>query len=165
MRREDACNLTWEMVQGNAIVFRPLKSLRRARTSGKSRNVPSVVIPIRDELRDVLVQCGLGSEKRGPWVLTNFLGRKWTPSGLTTSFTKTRDRAGLVDANGRKKCLHDGRGTFVTYMRTQGFTVEEIADMVGWATADVKEIAKKYVDAERVAMSFLERLNRNASST
>ncbi|MGQ0534151.1 MAG: tyrosine-type recombinase/integrase [Caulobacteraceae bacterium] len=110
LRREDLCNLTWNEVQANVIVVRPRKSLRRAQTARKSRKAPYAIIPITPELRAILDQCDPGEDKRGPWVLTNTRGCKYTPSGLTSSFIKIRDAANIVDDQGRKKSLHDGRG-------------------------------------------------------
>ncbi|HRK62988.1 MAG TPA: tyrosine-type recombinase/integrase [Terricaulis sp.] len=165
LRREDLCNLAWSEIQDNVIVVRPRKSLRRAQTARKSRKAPYAIIPITPELRAILRQCDLGEGKRGPWVLTSTRGGKYTPSGLTSSFIKIRDAAGLVDEQGRKKSLHDGRGTFVTHMRANGIPIEDIAKMVGWSTQDVEQVAKKYVHAERVALAWIERLNRNASGT
>ena len=38
----------------------------------------------------------------------------------------------------------------------------ELAQMVGWSEEDVERVATHYVDAERIAMAWLERLKRNA---
>ncbi|MGQ0534150.1 MAG: hypothetical protein ACT4OF_15890 [Caulobacteraceae bacterium] len=53
----------------------------------------------------------------------------------------------------------------MTQMCANGIPVADVAKMVGWSTEDVEQLAKKYVDAERVALAWIERLNRNASST
>jgi hypothetical protein len=105
-------------------------------------------------------------------VLTNTRGKKWTPDGLSSTFFKVRDAAngeqGImhVPADPTEdpvaKTLHDARGTFVTHMRIAGFSKEEVADMVGWTTEDVDRVAKRYADAERIAMAWLERLKRKA---
>lgn len=165
LRREDICTLTWKNVGDNVIQVKPLKAVRRARTSRKSRDVRPAIIPITPELRAILDQCDPGDGKRGPWVLTSTTGGPYTPTGLTTSFIKVRDAANIVDDEGRKKRLHDARGTFVTNMRTHGFTVDQIADMVGWSKAEVEKIAMKYIDAERVAMEWIERVTKNTSGT
>jgi hypothetical protein len=45
-----------------------------------------------------------------------------------------------------------------------GCTTEEVAQMVGWETADVERVAKRYADAERIAGAFLERLERRGDA-
>lgn len=165
LRREDICLLTWKSVGENVIQVKPLKSVRRARTSRKSRDARTASIPITPELRTILNKCDPGEGKRGPWVLTSTTGGRYTPSGLTSSFIKVRDAANIVDEEGRKKRLHDARGTFVTNMRARGFTVDEIAEMVGWSKAEVEKIAKKYIDAERVALEWIQRVMKNVQST
>ena len=39
---------------------------------------------------------------------------------------------------------------------------EEVAEMVGWTTEDVDRVAKRYADAERIALAWLERIKRRA---
>lgn len=165
LRREDICTLAWKNIGKHVIQVKPLKAVRRARTSRKSRDVRPAIIPITPELRTILDKCDPGEAKRGPWVLTSTTGGPYTPTGLTTSFIKVRDAANIVDDEGRKKRLHDARGTFVTNMRAHEFTVDQIADMVGWSKAEVEKIAMKYIDAERVAMEWIERVTKNTSGT
>jgi integrase len=166
LRREDLCNLTWRDIGNRAITVRPLKSMRRRKTAGKK--APSVVvIPRTPELDAVLAEIRPGGEEKAQWVLTNSRGKQWTPSGLTSSFIKIRDAAGIAQepAPGSKdppvaKTLHDARGTFVTHMRMMGFAKEQVAEMVGWETADVDRVAKRYADAERIAAAWLEQLGQ-----
>ncbi|MBX3429733.1 MAG: tyrosine-type recombinase/integrase [Hyphomonadaceae bacterium] len=165
LRREDICLLTWKSVGKNVIQVKPLKSVRRARTSRRSRDARPANIPITPELRAVLNKCDPGDGKRGPWVLTSTNGGRFTPSGLTSSFIKVRDAANIVDEDGRKKRLHDARGTFVTNMRANGFSVDDIAEMVGWSKDEVDKIAKKYLDAEHIAVKRIERILKNDSGT
>lgn len=175
LRREDLINLTWTDVGPKAITVRPRKSERRRKTAGKK--APAVVvIPRTAELNELL--SALKPKEEGdqrPWVLTNSYGKKWTGEGLTSSFGKIRDAArdgkGIVheQAPGSneppiRKNLHDARGTFVTNMRMAGCTTEEVAQMVGWETADVERVAKRYADADRIAGAFLERLERRGDA-
>lgn len=169
LRREDLLNLTWNDVGPKAITVRPRKSERRRKTAGKK--APAVVVIPRTAELNVLLDQLKPKEHAGSWVLTNSLGKKWTPEGLTSSFSKIRDAArdgaGIVHepAPGLNeppiaKTLHDARGTFVTNMRMLGYTTEQVAGMVGWETADVERVAKRYADAERIAAAFLEQLER-----
>jgi len=60
-------------------------------------------------------------------VLTNTLGRPWTPDGLGTAFDKAKRKAGITDLR-----LHDSRGTAVTFIFSQGLNDLEVADIVDW---------------------------------
>lgn len=121
------------------------------------------------ELDAVLSELRNSSGDSNPWVLTNSRGKKWTPSGLTSSFIKIRDVAKVVHQPEPgsseapiPKTLHDARGTFVTHMRIMGFTMEQVAEMVGRETAHVDRVAKRYADAERIASAWLEQLEQRA---
>jgi integrase len=165
LRREDICNLSWSQIEDDTIRLKPLKSLRRARTAKKLKEAPTATIPITPELRLILAQCDPGPEKRSPWVLTSSRGRKYTPSGLTSSFIKVRDVANIVDDDGEKKHFHDARGTFVTNMRAKGFSDDDVAEMVGWSKQDVQKVAKRYVHRGIVSLATIERVLKNASGT
>lgn len=171
LRREDLVNLAWRDVGPHAITLRPRKSARRAKTAGKKAPAP-VVIPRTPELNAVLELLKPEKGKDRPWVLVNSRGNKWTPDGLSATFFKVRTAANKgaginhtpdePDSEPIAKTLHDARGTFVTHMRIASFSKEEVADMVGWTTADVDRVAKRYADAERIAMAWLERIKRRA---
>lgn len=175
LRRDDLINLTWTDVGPKAITVRPRKSERRRKTAGKK--APAVVvIPRTPELNLLLVQLKPKEGDQRPWVLTNSYGKRWTQEGLTSSFRKirdaARDKAGIVHqpAPGSNeppipKTLHDARGTFVTNMRMLGYTTEQVAEMVGWETADVERVAKRYADAERIADAFLKQLERRGDQS
>lgn len=173
LRREDLVNLAWRDIGANAITLRPRKALRRAKTA-KKKAPPPIVVPRTPELNAVLELLDPGADKRAerPWVLVNSRGKKWTPDGLSATFFKVRNAAngetGInfvpddPDAEPIAKTLHDARGTFVTHMRCKGFSKEEVAEMVGWTTADVDRVAKRYADANRIALAWLERLKKRA---
>lgn len=171
LRREDLVNLAWRDIGPHAISIRPRKSERRARTARK-KAPPPVVIPRTPELNAVLELLRPSDETKQPWVLVNSQGKKWTPDGLSSTFFKVRnaanDGAGImhapIDDEPVAKTLHDGRGSFVTHMRCLGYSKDEVAEMVGWTTADVDRVAKRYADAERIAIAWLERLKRRAAN-
>ncbi|HRO03847.1 MAG TPA: tyrosine-type recombinase/integrase, partial [Terricaulis sp.] len=172
LRREDIVNLAWRDVGPHAITMRARKSVRRAKTA-KKKPPPPVVIPRTADLNAVLELLRPEDEAKQPWVLANSRGKKWTPDGLSSTFFKVRNAAngntGIThqpdesSAEPIDKTFHDARGTFVTHMRMLGFAKEEVAEMVGWTTADVDRVAKRYADAERIALAWLERLKRKAA--
>lgn len=180
LSRQDLCVLTWPNVKKNAIVGVRLKAARRARTAGKKPK--PLVIPRTPELNAVLAICTARSrywEKKDGvkrlHVFLNSRGKAWTPDGLSTQVHKARDVGGPVDANGkptaiadeegRPKHLHDARGTFITNMKIQmpDVTNAELAKMTGWSEDDVERVADLYVDHDRVALAWLERLKRRAA--
>ncbi|HYD86727.1 MAG TPA: hypothetical protein VEA80_04575 [Vitreimonas sp.] len=173
LRREDLCRFADPHIGEHAIALKPLKAQRRARTAGKKAPA-DIIIPRTPELNAVIALC---RQVRAKWeekdkikrahLLLNSRGRPWTPAGLTSSFIKVRDAAKILHVyddgrNPEPKRLHDARGTFVTHMRCLGYTKEEVAEMVGWDTDDVDRVAKKYADADRIALAWLERLKRRA---
>lgn len=163
LRCEDLCGLAWRDVGPNAITVRPLKAVRRRRTALK-KAPPPVVIPRTPELNAILAQLKPDDDANRPWVLFNSYGRKWKPAGLSDAVGRVRNAAQIAHEDGRAKRLHDARGTFVTHMRCSGFETGEVAEMVGWETEDVERVAKKYADAERIALAWLERLKRAAAT-
>ena len=62
------------------------------------------------------------TERQGPMILTNSLGRPWTSDGFRTSWGKTCGRAGISDLT-----FHDLRGTAVVGLAIAGATVPQIA--------------------------------------
>lgn len=181
LSRQDICALTWAQVGPHAITGKRLKAARRARTAGKKAK--TIVIPRTPELDAVLSICAARAaehEKKDAvkriHVFLNSRGKPWTSEGLTSSFSKARNKGGsagpdgkptaICDAEGRRKRLHDARGTFVTHMRIRmpDVTNAELAKMVGWEEEDVERVATHYVDAERIALAWLDRLARAAGA-
>jgi hypothetical protein len=181
LSRQDLCVLTWAQVGPHAITGKRLKAARRARTAGKKAK--TIVIPRTPELDAVLSVCASRAaefEKKDGvkriHVFLNSRGKAWTADGLTSSFSKARDNGGppgadgkptaICDGAGRQKRFHDARGTFVTHMRVRmpDVTNAELAKMVGWEEEDVERVATHYVDAERIALAWLDRLARAAAA-
>lgn len=179
LSRQDLCALTWPQVTAHAIKGKRLKAERRARTAGKKPKV--IIIPRTPELDAVLATCKTRADKwaeqRGVQPLHVFLNRRgkpWTPDGLTGVINKARDIGGprgsdgkptpICHADGRRKRLHDARGTFITTMKVRlpDISNAELAKMTGWAEEDVDRVAELYVDHDRVAMALLERMSKFA---
>lgn len=169
LRREDLLNLAWRDIGEHAITVRPQKALRRAKTARK-KPPPPAIIPRTPELNAILQMLDPDDEERQPWVLQSSRGKKWALEGFSSAFLKIRNacsgKKGIIDPeSGEQKTLHDARGTFVTVMRSNGYTNDEVAEMLGWSTEDVARIAKRYADADRIALAWLERLKvRTAGS-
>ncbi len=130
--------------------------------TSKSNGQNEVVVPIVAEFRRILDQANEHrerlEEKRGAECMTlfcNSLGKPFTPDGLSTQFDKARAAAKI------QKRFHDLKGTAVHNFIQAGFNDEEIAEIVGWSTKDVKQIRRRYADRKVIVMSAISRLERN----
>ena len=140
LRLGDLVRLNWADVGKDAFVLETRKRKGRA------------VIPITATLRRLLD----AREWRTGTVLRNSRRQPWTESGLGSVFHKARPE----DFD---RTIHDLRGTYVTWLATEGLTDEQIARIVGWTARRVSEIRNRYVDETRVVISLVERLNRRRS--
>jgi integrase len=139
LRIGDLCELRWKHVFDKAIILVTEKRKGEA------------VIPIFGELRAFLDSLVKG-EPETP-VLLNSRGKGWTKSGLQTVWQRRQPE-------GFDRCIHDLRGTFVTWLAIKGLTDREIADIIGWTTQRIAEIRAVYVDRARVVISIAERLSQ-----
>jgi len=155
LRRTDLVSLIWSEIGDLAIVKKAAKKSR-----GKQR---TAVIPLYDRLRALLDELRTRERKEGvETVLVNGFGQAWSDDGFGQRFIAARDRANIVHDDGRKKHLHDCRGTFATELILAKFTDSEVADVLAWAPERVANIRKVYVDRERVVVALAERLNKVA---
>jgi integrase len=79
------------------------------------------------------------TERRGPLILTNTLGRLWTADGFRSSWSKLSDRAGIGNLT-----FHALRGTAVVCLAIAGATVPQIATFTGHSLKDVEAILDAY---------------------
>jgi integrase len=100
----------------------------RERGRLRSREIDPVVGAPLKALLDV-------TERRGPVILTNTLGRPWTADGFRSSWGKLSDRAGIGDLT-----FHDLRGTAGVRLAIAGATVPQIATFTGHSLKDVEAI-------------------------
>ena len=136
LRLGDLVRLDWANVGKDAIVLETRKRKGRA------------VIPITATLRRLLDR----RDWRTGTVLRNSRGQPWTDSGLGSVFQKARPA-------GFDRTMHDLRGTYVTWLATEGLTDEQISRIVGWTARRVSEVRSRYVDETRVVISLVEHLN------
>lgn len=80
--------------------------------------------------------------------------------GFGGSFNSVRDEAGIVHGDGRKKHLHDVRGTFATRLILSGLSDTEVANVMAWSPTQVAGIRRVYVDQSSVVVSIGERISR-----
>jgi integrase len=118
-RQGDLLRLPWSAYESPYIRLRQSKGGRR------------VAMPAGAPLRTLLDV----TERRGPLILTNTLGRPWTSDGFRTSWGKACERAGIGDLT-----FHDLRGTAVVRLAIAGASVPQIAAVTGHSLKDVEAI-------------------------
>ena len=89
--------LSWPHVGKHAIVV----------TTGKSKHRRAAIIPLYDDLKNVLTVV----PKRSTTILTNSKARPWTKDGFGSSFNKAKTAAGMSDANLHFHDLRFGNST------------------------------------------------------
>jgi integrase len=143
LRLGDLLRLSWSHIQDDQIVI----------STSKSNHRRQAIIPLYDGLRDVLARI----PKRATTVLTNSLGRPWTPSGFGSSFHRTKIAAGIGDLH-----FHDLRGTAATKFYVAGLPERVIAEILGWQEENVGKIIRRYVDRTAATRAIIRQLNKRA---
>jgi integrase len=118
-RQGDLLRLPWSAYDSPYIRLRQSKGGRR------------VALPAGTPLRAMLDT----TERRGPLILTNTVGRPWTSDGFRTSWRKACGRAGVTGLT-----FHDLRGTAVVRLAIAGASVPQIAAVTGHSLKDVEAI-------------------------
>jgi integrase len=118
-RQGDLLRLPWSAYESPYIRLRQSKGGRR------------VAMPAGAPLRTLLD----ATNRRGPLILTNTLGRPWTSDGFRTSWGKACERAGIEGLT-----FHDLRGTAVVRLAIAGASVPQIAAVTGHSLKDVEAI-------------------------
>lgn len=144
LRQGDLLRLGWSHVGPLAIEVRTRKS------GGKT----TALIPMHAELRAVLAEI----PRLSPVVLTSATGSPWR-TGFTSSWRKTVARAEIGG-----KHFHDLRGTFATKMFIAGFSLREIAGMLGWSEAFVESIIDRYVRRDAILLDRIRRMDEAAKA-
>jgi len=150
LRRADLIGLTWSEIE-------PLKIKRITEKSGRRRK--RAIIPMTPGLRNLLDE--LTTRPRLPGtetVLVNSRGQSWSGDGFSHGFNEVRDALKIHHSDGRKKHLHDVRGTYATRLVLIGLSDQEIGDIMGWSAAQVSEVRKLYVEDDAAVRAISVRL-------
>ena len=139
LRRGDLIRVSWSHIQDDAIVI----------TTGKSNHRREAVIPLYDELRDVLARI----PQRATTILTNSKGYAWTNTGFGQMITAAKAKAGIGDLH-----FHDLRGTAATKFYSAGLSLRVIAEILGWTESSVDNIIRKYVDRTAATRAAIEQM-------
>ncbi|MFN4296557.1 MAG: site-specific integrase [Brevundimonas sp.] len=146
LRAGDLARLSWAHISADAICI----------PTGKSRGSVEAVVPLYDGLRAVLATI----PKRSTVVLTNEAGKPWKAVN-GTSFSKARDKA----LPGKDLHFHDLRGTAATKFYLAGLKPPDIAEIMGWETAKVEKIIRRYVGSDARTAAIIQQLNQTQRGT
>jgi integrase len=111
LREGDLARVSWSHVREDAIIL----------ASGKNLGRREAIIPLYDELRNVLARI----PKRSTTILTNHRGHPWKPNSLASAFIRAKASAGMAD---RDLHFHDLRGTAATRFYIAGLSIRVIAE-------------------------------------
>jgi integrase len=148
LRLSDLLRLSWSHVEEDAIRF----------STGKSRGRREAIIPLYDELREVLARI----PKRSPIILTSSKRRPWTADGFGSSFNTAKQEAGIAD---KDLHFHDLRGTAATKFYIAGLSVRVIAEILAWSEDQVERIIRRYVARSAATKAAIRQLNEARQRT
>lgn len=149
LRVGDLIRLSWSHVGDDAIVI----------STGKSRHKREAIIPLYDDLRDLLKKI----PRKSPVILTSSTKRPWTRDGLSSSFADAKKLA--WPPAGRDLHFHDLRGTAVTKFYIGGLDVRVIAEIMAWEEDHVHKIIRRYVNRSAAIKDTIRRLNEAKDRT
>jgi len=145
LRAGDLVKVSWSHVGENAIIIR----------TGKSRGRKEAIVPIYPDLRALLDRI----PKRSTTILTSSHKRPWHKDGLGGRFVEAKDKAW---PEGTELNFNDLRGTAATKFYIAGFTIREIAEMMGWEEESVDKIIRRYVSLTAALKDRIKRLSKTA---
>jgi integrase len=148
LRLSDVLRLSWSHVGEDAISL----------ATGKSRGRREAIIPLYDDLRDVLARI----PKVATTILTNSKRRPWTSDGFGSSFHSAKKEAGLAD---KDLHFHDLRGTAATNFYIAGLSIRVIAEMLAWSEDEVERIIRRYVARGAATKDAVRQLNEARKRT
>jgi integrase len=144
LRVGDLVRLCWSHVEQDAITI----------FTSKSRHRREAIIPLYDELRQVLARI----PRRSTQILTSSNGRPW--KAFPSRFTRAKQTAGLDNLH-----FHDLRGTAATRFYLAGLSIRTIGEMLGWSEDNVEKIIHKYVARGAATRAAIRQLNEARRGT
>lgn len=139
LRLGDLIRLAWTHVDDDAIVI----------ATGKSRERREAIIPIYDELREVLGRI----PKKSTLLLTSSRQTPWTQSGLSSAVQRVKAGGWTRDLH-----FHDLRGTACTKFYIAGLDTRVIAEIMAWEEKTVEKIIRRYVGRHAATQAVIERM-------
>jgi integrase len=155
LRREDLIRLRWDEVDLEGAMIR--------RPTLKSRGRHVARINIGPELRELLVSMKPDDDARlkSVTVVTSELGKPYkSPDAFSSSVRTALDTADVRAADGRRKHLHDIRGTRATLKFAEGCSDADAEAWFGWAPGQGADMRAIYGDPETIAQAAGKKLRR-----
>lgn len=143
LRLGDLVKLSWSHVGQDAIIVR----------TGKSRGKKEAIVPLYPALREVLDII----PRRSTQILTNSRSRPWHKNSITGLFPELKTKAW---PEGTELHFNDLRGTAATKFYLAGFSIREIAEMMGWEEDSVDKIIRRYVGLTAALKDRIKRLSK-----
>lgn len=151
LRLADLAGLKWAEIGEHAIV-----RLAEKKSRGRRRRA---YVPLYSALQGHLEALRNRPRRRGvETVLTTSAGHAWSSDGLGKRVGEASKKLGIVHEDGRKKHLHDCRGTFATELMRVGLTDREIAEILAWSVEQVAGVRKLYVDDMQTVVAIGRRI-------
>lgn len=148
LRLGDLLRLSWSHVGEDAITL----------ATGKSRGRREAVIPLYDDLRNVLARI----PRRSTMILTNSKRRPWTADGFGSSFNTAKKNAGLAE---KDLHFHDLRGTAATKFHIADLPVRVIAEILAWNEDQIERIIRRYIGRAAATKEIIRQLNEARKRT
>jgi len=148
LRLSDVLCLSWSHVEDDTIIF----------ATGKSCGRREAIIPLYDELRNVLSRI----PKHSTSILTNSRRRPWTSDGFGSSFNAAKKKAGIAE---KDLHFHDLRGTAATKFYIAGLSIRVIAEILAWSEDQVERIIRRYVARAAATKEVIRKLNEAKKRT
>ena len=141
-RQGDILRLQWSNFDGTHINLKQSKTGRQ------------VSVLAHSQLLRVLIEI----PKTSTTILTSTKGTPWTSHGFQTSWKRALKKAGVEG-----KTFHDLKGTFITRARRNGSSIEDIAQVTGNSTKDVRSVLEKHyiADSSHVADGVILRMEKH----
>lgn len=162
LRREDLIRLRWDEVDLEAKTSADTGPMIR-RPTLKSRGRQVARINITPEIRAVLT--AMKPPEDAPvsalTVVTTEAGKPYkSPDAFSSAVRTAFDTAAITAADGRRKHLHDIRGTCATRKFAEGCTDAEAEAWFGWAPGQGADMRAIYGDPETIAQAAGRKLRR-----
>ncbi|MGH6887630.1 MAG: tyrosine-type recombinase/integrase [Rhizomicrobium sp.] len=149
LRQGDLLRLSWGHVGAHAIEIATGKGRRHRRKA---------VAPLTAEIRALLAE--MRKARTATAILTNSRGQPWR--GFNSSWTKARANAW---PGGKELHFHDARGTAATNYFRAGFTMREIAEIMGWSENRVERLIDTYVKRDEILADRVRRLEHASAAS
>ncbi len=148
LRLGDLLRLSWSHVGEDAITI----------TTGKSKHRRAAIVPLYDDLRNVLARI----PKCSTTILTNTRRRPWKRNGFGTAFNRAKIIAGMSE---RDLHFHDLRGTAATKFYIAGLSERVIAEIMGWDEEYVAKVIRRYVGRAAATKEIIRQINQAKKRT